>query len=169
MNTQLGRGINFENALRCKEFLKIINKACKKYKKNIDTDELKQIKKISLWKSLVKYNKNKKCKFKTYLYHTVMWTCGNHLSKIYKKDNTVSLDNFDLVVDKKCFFDDIENKDFFNESIKNLKEEEKEIIRLRFFEKKTLKELSEINGFTKQWNRICIIKILKKIKSGVIK
>lgn len=168
MSNQL-RAINLNNALRCKDFLKIGNSACKKYKKNINKDELKQIKRIALWMSLAEYNKNKKCKFKTYLYYRTVWACGNYLSKSYKKENNnVSLDNVD-VEDKRCYSDEVENRDFFLESLNKLEKEEKTLMMLRFCEKKTLQELSNINGFTKQWNRIRIIKILEKIKSGVNK
>lgn len=165
MTIQLNRGINLQNALRCKEFLKIINKACKKYKRYIERDELKQIKRIALWRAIRDYKKDKKCTFKTYLYYRARWICGNYLSKRYKIENlNVSLENLNLVKDKACdfkfYYDDIE---LLNSLLIKLDDSERNLIKMRFFERKTLQQLSDINGLTKQGNRIRIIQILKKM------
>jgi DNA-directed RNA polymerase sigma subunit (sigma70/sigma32) len=66
----------------------------------------------------------------------------------------------DNVCNFKFYYDDVE---LLNSLLEKLNDTEKNLIKLRFFDRKTLQELSDINGFTKQWNRIKILQILNKM------
>lgn len=61
--------------------IKIINKAKKRFKKNIPHDELERCGLYGLWNALKMYNQEKKMKFTSYLYQTVIFECLDWLNE----------------------------------------------------------------------------------------
>jgi RNA polymerase sigma-B factor len=61
-------------------------------------------------------------------------------------------------------FEKIENRDFFERSLKKLDDTEKEFVRLRYYESKTQKEIAEIFGVSQMYISRMERKILNKLR-----
>lgn len=64
-----------ESALKNKDIINIMNKACKRFNKQLDRDSLYTCQLNALWKSFVHFNPKKGAKFTTYLYNGVFIEC----------------------------------------------------------------------------------------------
>jgi hypothetical protein len=64
-----------ETALKDENILKIMNKASKRFKNQLDSDCIKTCQLNALWKTFVNYDETKGAKFTTYLYKGVFIEC----------------------------------------------------------------------------------------------
>lgn len=71
--TDLNNKIN--DALKDENILKIMNKASKRFKNQLDADLIKTCQLNALWKTFINYDESKGAKFTTYLYKGVFIEC----------------------------------------------------------------------------------------------
>lgn len=166
----------FESALANPNYAKIIHTAIKNFnsyiykkdKKSIKQtyEELKQHARIALWKALQSYDPEKPgaSKFTTYLVRTILNEFMiNH--KFLNKPQGIN---------KSYFIEDVfelDNKDFIDKYLECLSAQEKEIIKYKYMEDKTLEEIGIIYNYTAEGIRLKLNKIGKKLKnkfSGVL-
>lgn len=143
----------YEEAIKDDSIIKISRSVARKYKSLIDSSELNQIVNIAIWKALSCYNGKKKTSFISYVYKYVMWECKSHLRLKYKEDKTVEYT-------EKCVN---YNTDFFD-IIEDLCDTEANMIKQRFLQNMTYREIGEVNGFSREVARNKIDKILYKLK-----
>lgn len=73
-----------ENALKDINIVKIMNKASKRFKNQLDKDTIKTCQLNALWKTFVNHDPQKGAKFTTYLYNGVFIECMKEI-KFHKK------------------------------------------------------------------------------------
>lgn len=86
---------NIEEALKNKDINNIMNRACRKFSKQLDQDELYTCKLNALWKSFVNFKPEKQCKFTTYLFRGVYIECLKAV-KFINKSNKAHKINMDI-------------------------------------------------------------------------
>jgi|LakMenEpi12Oct12_1017442.scaffolds.fasta_scaffold00034_6 DNA-directed RNA polymerase specialized sigma24 family protein len=74
MNTE-NLDVKIDIAMKDKDIVNIMNKACSLFYRQLDSDTLYTCKINALWKSLLNYDENKNTKFTTYLYKGVLIEC----------------------------------------------------------------------------------------------
>ena len=67
--------IKIEKALNDKDITNIMNHACKKFIRQLDSDDIYTCKLNALWKCFLNFKPEKNCKFTTYLYKGVYIEC----------------------------------------------------------------------------------------------
>lgn len=156
-------GINFEEAWQIRDNQRIIRKVLSKFK--INKEDGLQCGRIALFKALQQFDINKNVKFTSYLYNWVRWEILNFLNedkkKIYGKLKRHSInDNLIIIED---FFEDFLEEDYINYIIGMLPESEGKLVKQRFFERLTLKEIAQQNNYSLETARKKINIILNKI------
>lgn len=160
---------NFDDLINNKEIQKIGYKAAGKFKKQLSKEEIDECFMIALWKACKKYNPDydpeKIASFHTFFYKGVLFECmklcklnsgyNNNINKIKTGKNISKIKNFYYDIN----FSDFEAKDF------GLNESESNMLVQRFWENKTLKEISEQHNVSPQAIKKRIGKILNKIKT----
>ena len=81
----------FEEELKKPQNIKILNYLSGI--RGLDSDEISQLKLITLWKSINSFKEDKGCKFSTHLYNICRYTYLDHL----KKKQIKTLDNLDVI------------------------------------------------------------------------
>lgn len=66
---------DIENALKDQNIIKIMNKASKRFKNQLDADVIKTCQLNALWKTFLNHDESKGAKFTTYLYKGVFIEC----------------------------------------------------------------------------------------------
>jgi hypothetical protein len=143
-----------EDALKDINILKIMNKASKRFKNQLDKDTIKTCQLNALWKTFVNHDPAKGAKFTTYLYNGVFIECMKEI-KFYQKSarNTGKLhDNIQ------------ENKDQYLiiDILDELNNAEKEIF-LDRLSNMTIAEMAEKYEKNRESTRRKMHKVLQKI------
>ena len=121
LNTQI------ENALLDSNIVKIMNKASKRFKNQLDKDTIKTCQLNALWKTFVNHDPAKGAKFTTYLYNGVFIECMKEI-KFYQKslrnngklhDNIPENKNQYLIIDMLDELND-EEKEIFMDRLSNM-------------------------------------------------
>jgi DNA-directed RNA polymerase specialized sigma24 family protein len=81
----------FEEELKKPKNIKILSHLGKI--RGLDTDEVEQLKLITLWKSISTFNEEKGCAFSTHLYNTCRYTYLD----FFKKRQIKTIDNLDVI------------------------------------------------------------------------
>lgn len=158
---------DFENLRKNSEIQKIGYKAAGRFKKQLSKEEIDSCFLTALWKACENYNPDydpkKIASFYTFLYKGVTFECmklckknntyKNNLNKIKNRNNSKIKSSYN-----EKFFSDFDAKDF------GLNDIESQILIERFWENKTLKEISKKNNVSPQAIRKRIAKILLKLK-----
>lgn len=121
-----------ENALLNKDILNIMNKACKKFINQLDSDTLHSCKINALWKSFLYFKPEKNTKFTTYLYNGVFIEClkeikfKNKYQKFSGKLHENIIKNSDpyLIIDIMDELQTQEEKELFLDRLSNMTIEE---------------------------------------------
>ncbi len=80
-----------ENALKDKDIMNIMNRACHKFIHQLDSDDIYTCKINALWKSFLHFKPEKNCKFTTYLYKGVYIECLKAIKFFNKSKGFVPL------------------------------------------------------------------------------
>lgn len=146
-----------ENALKDTTILKIMNKASKRFKNQLDKDTIKTCQLNALWKTFLNHDPNKGAKFTTYLYSGVFIECMKEIKfkqkslrnsgKLHnnipnKKDQFLIVDLLDELVDE-------EEKQIFADRLNNM----------------TICEMATKYGKNRETTRRKMHKLFKKIAS----
>ena len=151
------RKVNNENylyALNDIDNIKIMQKACKIYRKLLEYDDIKSCKMIGLWKALTHFDNNRNTKFTTFLYNIVKNECRKRMTQL---DTKVSLPS--ILIDTKC-----NQNNMLDDIIDGLQHPLDEIIRLRYIDSMTLKEISNKLGINTTSVRRKIRSAIRQIK-----
>lgn len=143
-----------ENALKDLNIVKIMNKASKRFKNQLDKDTIKTCQLNALWKTFLNHDPQKGAKFTTYLYNGVFIECMKEI-KFYQKSarNTGKL--HDNIEENKNQYLSIDIMDELNE-------EEKQIFVDRL-SNMTISEMATKYGKNRESTRRKMHKVLEKI------
>lgn len=142
---------------------KIMNAAAQSFRKKLSSDIIESCCNYALLVCLQKHDNSYKRKFTTSLYMFVKWYCQQALNKENKHVN-VKIKPVNPNIPLK---DHLSAKQEVFNILNLLPENEKRLLTSRFLEGKTLIEIGEEYGYTKQKARSVINKLLKKIRVGV--
>ena len=158
MNKTIG-DIEFNEALRDRNNINIMNKVCSKYFTIIPYDEIERCKLISLWSALQKYDPEKGKKFTSFLYSRITWECKKQCYKIRRDKRCVSYN------DSISLSDDVSYKYFeLEDLIQQLHPRFRIVIKQKFFYRFTMEEIAGINDFSRETARRYVIEGLKKLE-----
>lgn len=91
---------DIENALKDQNIIKIMNKASKRFKNQLDSDTIKTCQLNALWKTFLNHDESKGAKFTTYLYKGVFIECMKEIKFSNKNKFAAKLhDNISSSVD----------------------------------------------------------------------
>lgn len=145
---------NIENYLKDKNILNIMNKVSFPYQKNIDYDEIDSIKMDVLWDCIKKYDPKRGSKFTSYLYQQLSFAFR---SKVKKKKREYSSDFVEESTpclrtqsDMNCY-----------DILEGLPKDVSYIIKQRFMENMTMKEIGSANGYSRETARRKLLKAVK--------
>lgn len=144
-----------EQALKDINIVKIMNKASKRFKNQLDLDTIKTCQMNALWKTFVNHDPAKGAKFTTYLYNGVFIECMKEI-----KFNQKSLRNSGKLHDNIST-----NKDQFLiiDLLDELHDEEEKQIFVDRLSNMTIAEMSEKYGKNRESTRRKMHKVFKKI------
>lgn len=151
INTKIEKALNDIN------IVKIMNRASKKFRNQLDKDTIYTCQLNALWKTFVNYDENKGAKFTTYLYKGVFIECMKEINFVNKNickgklhDNiSTSKDPF-LVIDILDEFDNDDDKGIIIDKLSNM----------------TISEIAEKRGKNRESIRKKIHKLTDKIKNS---
>lgn len=143
-----------ENALKDLNIVKIMNKASKRFKNQLDKDTIKTCQLNALWKTFLNHDPQKGAKFTTYLYNGVFIECMKEI-KFHQKSarNTGKL--HDNIKENK-------NQYLATDIMDELNEEEREIF-LDRLSNMTIAEMAAKYGKNRESTRRKMHKVLEKI------
>lgn len=155
---------DFEKALLDVDNIRIIKSVITKFAKRLGTSNAKQCGNIALWKSLQNFDDTKGCKYTTYLYRIVFWTCMNEIRNLNKEKATTNIDV--------SYFKDLAALNEYKHSNTSVTDVfdvlgnvESKLLKARYLHKNTLSEISISNNMTEKRARKSLREIIKKIKS----
>jgi hypothetical protein len=143
-----------ENALKDLNIVKIMNKASKRFKNQLDKDTIKTCQLNALWKTFVNHDPQKGAKFTTYLYNGVFIECMKEI-KFYQKSSRNTGKLHDNIKENKNQYLSIDILDELNE-------EEKQIF-VDKLSNMTIAEMSTKYGKNRESTRRKMHKVLQKI------
>lgn len=116
-----------ETALKDDNILKIMNKASKRFKNQLDSDTIKTCHLNALWKTFVNYDATKGAKFTTYLYKGVFIECMKEIkfsqkNKSFGKlhDNIQSNTDHSFMIDLMDEFSDEDDRMLIEDRLSNM-------------------------------------------------
>jgi RNA polymerase sigma factor (sigma-70 family) len=151
----------FEAAYENIDNQKIMRSVCKKYKTFLSSDVLHTCRLHGLWKCLIYHKKNdSNIKFTTSLFNYVKWECQKEIQK-YVKSRKISSLNADSCI---LPIENTSQIDHVKECLYKLQPYEQTLIKNRYFDGMTLKEISLQQNIAKETVRQRINKAVKKLK-----
>lgn len=147
----------FEEALKNKDNVRLINFITNKYAKKLDKDIRRECGLIALWRALKKYDPKFGQKFTSSLYRFIHWECRRELAKRDQEDYQIK-GNRRRVRDE---FVDIDNKEFVEHYLDLLPAEDREIIRMHYLEDVSVTNIADKFGWQKEVVR-------KRIKASML-
>jgi RNA polymerase sigma factor (sigma-70 family) len=155
---------DFEKALLNVDNIRIIKSVVRKFRIRLGASIAKQCGNTALWMSLMNFDDTKGCKYTTYLYRTVFWTCLNEVRYLNKEKAITNVDVCyvrDSITSKTFKHSDTSSKDIFD----ILGDVEARLLKARYVNQNTLSEISISNNMTEKRVRKSLREIIKKIKS----
>lgn len=143
-----------ENALKDLNIVKIMNKASKRFKNQLDNDTIKTCQLNALWKTFVNHDPKKGAKFTTYLYNGVFIECMKEI-----KFNQKSARNSGKLHQN---IEENRNQYLMTDIMDELNEEEKDIFMDRL-SNMTISEMALKYGKNRESTRRKMHKVFKKI------
>ena len=147
----------FEKAYSNQDNRNIIETVTKKYAKTLSKDTQKSCGMYGLWRCIQNHDDKYGRKFTTSLFIHVDWECKRELSSMNKKALS-SLGDQDENIPSPSSSGDL------SEMIESLPDNQKDIIKQRFCENRTLEEIGNNQGYSKEAARQNINKILSKLR-----
>lgn len=159
----------FRKALHDEDNIKIMKSAIRKspVAKNLTEDEQESCKLIALWNSLQNWDNNPEIKFTTFLYKNVTWQCllqRQINNKFYKRHITISNDNEFSNRNFHNYLQANDLEEMMSFCLQKLPEKTVKILRQRYYENMTLKEIGKQNGYSHETARRNVNLAVKQIK-----
>jgi DNA-directed RNA polymerase sigma subunit (sigma70/sigma32) len=143
-----------ENALKDLNIVKIMNKASRRFKNQLDKDTIKTCQLNALWRTFVNHDPAKGAKFTTYLYNGVFIECMKEI-----KFKSKSLRNTGKLHDN---IQENKNQYLLTDILDELNVEEKEIF-LDRLSNMTIAEMAAKYGKNRESTRRKMHNVLKKV------
>ena len=150
----------YEEAYKDLDNTKVINKVLSLYQ-DLSSETRRDCGLKGLWRCLQFHEPDKGNKLTTSLWRFVKWECENEKKKLRSQKNqkrSKSIELFDVEDEA------VEVMDVFHDIDNILDRESSSIIRLRFVEKMTLKEIGATFGYTKEAARQKLNHALEEVK-----
>jgi hypothetical protein len=144
-----------ENALKDNNILKIMNRASKKFRNQLDSDTIYSCQLNALWKTFVNYDETKGAKFTTYLYKGVFIECIKEIN--FKNKNQCKGKLHENLTNNKDYLLSI---DMFDEC-----NEEEKVLLSNKLSNMTIAEIALKNNKNRETIRKKINKLTDKIKN----
>ena len=160
---------DIENYLKDKNILNIMNKVSFPYKNNIDYDEIDSIKMDILWDCIKKYDPERGSKFTSYLYQQLSFAFRSRVKKKRREysgwgnefqDDRGSTRGGERLQNLRKTSSDMN----FYDIIEGLPSDVSDIIKQRFMENMTMKEIGSANGYSRETARRKLLKAVKICK-----
>tara|TARA_R110000824_G_scaffold274367_1_gene463069 strand:- start:894 stop:1376 length:483 start_codon:yes stop_codon:yes gene_type:complete len=150
---------NIEVYLKDKNILNIMNKVSFPYKNNIDYNEIDSIKMDVLWNCINKYDKNRGSKFTSYLYQQLSFAFRSKVKKKKKEFPTCS-----IMLENNTICHKTQSDMNYYDILEGLPIDVSCIIKQRFLENMTMKEIGSANGYSRETARRKLLKAVKICK-----
>ena len=152
----------FKEALKNTDNMKIMNKVCSRYRATIPYDEIERCKMVALWQALKAFDPNGGRKFTSFLYNRIDWECKKQIYEInkHRRIKTEACLSYLGVASSEDFIKFLEVKDI----LEKVDDNSRKVLEQRFFQRMTMKEIAESNGYSRETARRNIIQSLEKIK-----
>lgn len=134
---------------------------------HLERPEKEQIVHLALWQSFKNYDPNKGTKFSTFFFNNIRYEYLDHMTAL-GKNRTVLFSELDAdgVVEKP-----VRHKGYsdvnFNELVSVVSDKTEAVLRMRFVEGRTLDDIGNIMGFSKENARRVVKDGLKKIRYAI--
>jgi DNA-directed RNA polymerase specialized sigma24 family protein len=159
--TMIDLNNKIKTALNDDNIVKIMNKASRRFKNQLDKDTIYTCQLNALWKTFVNYDASKGAKFTTYLFNGVFIECMKEIkfsNKLLSKatgklhDNLAKEDNSKIISDMLDELQDPVEREIFLDKLSNM----------------TILEISEKHNTNRESARRKIHKIIKKLQKKFI-
>lgn len=150
---------NFNELLNDENIKKISNNAANSFRGSLSKSEIETCIINAIWKARTKFDKDKNCKFTTFLHKGVIYECLSQ--KKMNQSNSYSIDTYNnshRLVDNYNEFNRIEMRDEIEKC------DDPQLIYDRFYMNKTVSEIAKDRGVCGETIRINLKKNLKKIR-----
>ncbi len=144
--------LEFENALKNEDNIKIMKHVAKRFKETIPHDELYNCQLHGLWKALRTFKPEGNTKFTSVLFNQVLWACDAYIKSVKSPE---ILSNIAAKT---------RSEGSLTEYVEGLPEEYSKVLYQRFEYKMTLKEIAKENGYSHEHARKKISEALKLVK-----
>lgn len=150
-----------DTALKDENIVKIMNKASRRFKNQLDKDTIYTCQINALWKTFVNHNPDKGAKFTTYLYNGVFIECMKEIkfaNKLSSKavgklhDNIAQKDNSFIISEMLDELKDPSEREMFLDKLSNM----------------TIAEISKKHNTNRESARRKIHKIIRKLQKKFI-
>jgi hypothetical protein len=145
-----------ENALKDTNILKIMNRASKRFKNQLNKDIIYSCQLNALWKACANHDPEKGAKFTTYLYHGVFIECMKEI-KFVQKSNRAKAKLHDNIPDN-------HNQYLAIDILDELKGEDKELF-LDRMSNMTIAEISNKHKINRETARRRVNKIIQNLNN----
>ncbi len=153
----------FEKAYKNPDNKNIIRTVTKKYSNKLSEDCQKSCGMHGLWRCIQKHDDKYGRKFTTSLFLHVDWECKRELGILNRKSFSSFLGEKDNEVASPSVSGDA------MDILDTLTENQKEIMYQRFYENRTLQEIGEKQGYSKEAARQNINKIISRLRENISK
>lgn len=147
MKTRTISNKRFLEAKQNPDNIRIIKRACAKFKEKLDTYTLQACGDIGLWECIKNYKKDRKTKFTTFLYQSVIWECIREYRMIMPQSTSALNENSAIYTPTEST--QLDNTDLVNHILKRISQKERYIIILRFFYNYTYDKIAKLTGYSK--------------------
>ena len=155
---------NFKEALENLDNVRIMNKVCSRYRATIPYDEIERCKLIALWQAMEAFDPEGGRKFTSFLYNRIDWECKK---QIYQINRVKSRHTFKQDINKVDANADYQVLDI-TELLNKVEPKYRVTIYQRFFDRMTMQEIADNNGYSRETARRYINKGLKEIKQCLL-
>jgi RNA polymerase sigma factor (sigma-70 family) len=145
----------FEQKWYSSDIQSIMGKVASRYMTAIEEDDIESIKMDTLWHCLKKYDEGRGTKFTSYLYQQLTFAMKNALKK---KRREFTSEHFD----KEDHTPIINNQVI--DIVSGLDDEDSNILKQRFYDNLTIKEIGNENGYSRETARRKLQNALKNCK-----
>ena len=149
----------FEIAYENQDNKNIIKAVTKKYANKLSKDSQKTCGMYGLWRCIQNHDDKYGRKFTTSLFIHVDWECKRELASMNKK-------NMSLLGEQDNDIPSPASSGDFSDMLEVLTDNQKDIIRQRFYENRTLEEIGNNQGYSKEAARQNINKIILKLREN---
>ena len=139
---------NFDDAVKCIDYKRIMDKVCSKYNKAVDPDELSSLWLVTLWECLKKYDATRGAKFTSYLYQQLTYAIKNSLKKKKREFTNIPIEIPKTPTENLAV------------ALHGIPSEYEHLLKQKYLQNMTMEEIGRANGYSRETAR-------RKIKRAI--